>query len=82
MSNLLLNNLKLFDILNKASDTVIRTPEPSEPCELYSMYILADWLDDAPFNNMVSQEIYKQLSTYLDTIPVIGMYYGNRCIIN
>ena len=41
MSNLSFKNLKLFDISNKASDTFIRTPEPTELCELDSMMILA-----------------------------------------
>ena len=41
------------------------------------MYILADWLYDASQNHMVSQERYKQLSKYLDTIPLVGMYFRN-----
>ena len=44
MSNLTLKNFKMFDIINKESSTFIRTPEPSELCELGSMYILADCL--------------------------------------
>ena len=32
MSNLTFKNLKLFDIINKESDTFIRTPEPTELC--------------------------------------------------
>ena len=43
MSNLTFNNFKIFDILNKESNTCIRTPEPTELGELDSMYILADW---------------------------------------
>ena len=77
MSNLTFKNLKLFDIINKESTTFIRTPEPTELGELDSMYILADWLYDASQNNMVSRERYINLSTYLDTIPLIGMYYRN-----
>ena len=42
MSKLTFNNLKLFDISNKQSNTFIRTPEPTELCELDSMYMLAD----------------------------------------
>ena len=41
MSNLTFKNLKLFDIINTESDTFIRTPEPTELCELDSMMILA-----------------------------------------
>ena len=44
MLKLTLKNLKLFDNLNKETNTFIRTPEPSEVCELDSMYLLADWL--------------------------------------
>ena len=36
--------LKLFDNLNKETNTFIRTPEHSEVFELDSMYLLADWL--------------------------------------
>ena len=82
MSNLTFKNLKIFDIINKESNTFIRTPEPSELCELDSMYILADWLYYASKNNMVSQERYINLSNYLDTIPIIGKYHRNLCIIN
>ena len=79
MSNLTFKNLKIFDIINKESNTFIRTPEPTELCELDSMYILANWLYDASKNNMVSQERYINLSTYLDTIPIIGKYHRNLC---
>ena len=44
MLNFTLKNLKLFDTLNKETNTSIRTPEPSEACELDSMYLVADWL--------------------------------------
>jgi hypothetical protein len=44
MLKLTLKNFKLFDIINKESNTFIRTPEQSEVCELDSMYVLADWL--------------------------------------
>ena len=72
MSQLTFNNLNMFDILNKQSITCIRTPEATELCELDSMYRLADWLYYASRNIMVSQDIYIHLSTYLDTIPIIG----------
>ena len=81
MSKLTCENLKLFDIINKQSNTCIRTPEPTELCELDSMYILADWLYSASLDNMVSQERYITLSKYLDTIPVIGEYHLNIIII-
>ena len=47
----------------------------------FNAYILADWLYDASLTNMVSQEIYTTLSTYLDTIPTIGKYHRNIVII-
>ena len=77
MSNLTFNKLKIFDIINKESDTIIRTPEPTEICELDSLYILADWLYDAHFNNIISQERYINLSKFLDTIPIINLYFRN-----
>ena len=64
MANLTFKNLKIFDIINKESNTFIRTPEPTELGELDSMYILADWLYDASENNMVSQERYINLSKF------------------
>jgi hypothetical protein len=75
MLKLSLKNLKLFDIINKESNTFIRTPEPSEAGELGSMYLLADWLYWASLNNLVSQERYINLSTYLSTIPSVGEYF-------
>ena len=72
MSNLTFNNSKIFDTLTKETGTIVRNPEPSELCELDSMYILADWLYYASQTTMVSQELHIHLSTYLDTIPVIG----------
>jgi hypothetical protein len=72
MLKLTLNNLKLFGISNKESTTFVRTPEPSEACELESMYLLADWLYWASLNNLVSQERYKKISAYLNTIPSVG----------
>ena len=80
MSNLTFKNLKIFDIINTESHTFIRTPEPTEICELDSMYILADWLYYASQNNIVSQERYINLSNYLDTIPVIGLYFHSLFI--
>ena len=44
MSNFTLKNSKLVDNLQKATNTFISTPEPSEACELEPMYVLADWL--------------------------------------
>ena len=72
MLKLTLKNLKLFDIINKETNKFIRTPEPSEACELESMYLLADWLYWASINNLVSQERYIELSKYLNTIPTVG----------
>ena len=72
MLKLSLKNLKLFDNINKETNSFIRTPEPSEVCELDSMYLLADWLYWASKNNLVSQERYKNLSEYLNTIPSVG----------
>ena len=72
MLKLSLKNLKLFDNINKETNSFIRTPEPSEVCELDSMYLLADWLHWASQNNLVSQERYKNLSEYLNTIPSVG----------
>ena len=80
MSNLTFKNLKIFDIINKESNTFIRTPEATELGELDSMYILADWLYDASLNNMVSQERYINLSRFLNTIPIIGIYFRNLSI--
>ena len=77
MSKLTFKNLKIFDIINKESNTFIRTPEPTELGELDSMYILADWLYDASENNMVSQERYINLSKFLNSIPIISMYFRN-----
>ena len=77
MSKLTFKNLKIFDIINKESNTFIRTPEPTELGELDSMYILADWLYDASENNMVSQERYINLSRFLNSIPIISMYVRN-----
>ena len=82
MSKLTCKNLKLFDILNKQSNTFIRTPEPTELCELDSMMILADWLYSASRDNVISQERYINLTNYLDTIPSIGEYHRNLFIIN
>ena len=82
MSNLTFKNLRTFDIINKESDTFIRTPEPTEICELDSMYLLADWLYYASLHKLVTQERYINLSNYLDTIPIIGKYHRNLCIIN
>ena len=39
MSNLTFKNLKIFDIINKESDTIIRTPEPTELSEIEGLYI-------------------------------------------
>ena len=40
MSNLTFNQLKISDILNKESNTFIRTPEPSEPLRVgFNVYI-------------------------------------------
>ena len=75
MLKLSLKNLKLFDNINKETNSFIRTPEPSEVCELDSMYLLADWLYWASQNNLVSQERYKNLSEYLNTIPSVGEYF-------
>ena len=77
MSNLTFKNLKIFDIINKESDTIIRTPEPTELSEIEGLYILVDWLYDAHFNNIISQERYINLSKFLDTIPIINLYYRN-----
>ena len=81
MSKLTFKNLNLFDILSKQHSTLIRTPEPTELCELDSVMILADWLDSAPRDNVISQELYIYIyiyiyiySKYLDTIPIIGEY--------
>jgi hypothetical protein len=82
MSKLTFNNFKLFDIIIQQSHTFIRTPEPTELCELDSMYILADWLYYAYCNNMVSQERYINLFNYLDTIPIIGKYHRNLFLFN
>ena len=69
MLKLSLNNVKLFDNINKETYIFIRTPEPSEVCELDSMYLLAGWLYWASQNNLVSQERYINFSKYLNTIP-------------
>ena len=82
MSKLTCKNLKLFDILNKQSNTFSRTPEPTELCELDSMMILADWLYSASRDNVISQERYINFTNYLDTIPSIGEYHRNLFIIN
>ena len=65
MSKLTSTKLQLFDILNKQSNTFIRTPEPTELCALDSMYILADWLYYAYLNHMVSQEIFIYIYIYM-----------------
>ena len=75
MLKLSLKNLKLFDIMNKETNTCIRTPEPSAACELDSMYLLADWTYWASHNNLVSQERYINLSKYVTTIPAVGEYF-------
>ena len=59
MLKLTLKNLKLFDSTNTDTNTFIRTPEPSEACELESIYLLADRLYWASLHNLVSQERYK-----------------------
>ena len=74
MLKLTLKNLKVFDNINKETNNFIRTPEPSEVCELDSMYLLADWLVWAYQNNLINQERYTNLSTYLHTIPSVGEY--------
>ena len=75
MLNLTLNNLKLFDIINKETNTVISTPELSEACKLESMHLLSDWLYWASLNNLVAQARYIELSKYLNTIPTVGEYF-------
>ena len=75
MLNLTLNNLKLFDIINKETNTVISTPELSDACELESMYLLSVWLYWASLNNLVAQERYIELSKYFNTIPTVGEYF-------
>ena len=74
MLKLTLKNLKVFDNINKETNNFIRTPEPSEVCELDSMYLLADWLVWASQNNLINQERYTNLSNYLNTIPSVGEY--------
>ena len=64
MSKLSLKSLELYDNINTETTTCIRTPEPSEACELGSMYLLYDLLWRASLNNLVSQERCKQLSEY------------------
>ena len=81
MSKLTFNTSKIVDILNKRSNTFIRTPEPTELCELDSMMILADWLNSASRDHVISQDIYIYLSKYLNTIPNIGEYHLNSCSI-
>ena len=76
MLKLTLKKFKLIDIIKKETNTFIRTPAPSEACELDSMYLLADWLYWASLNNLVSQERYKTLSTYLSAIPSVGKYFN------
>ena len=75
MIKLTLKMFNLFDTINQETNTFIRTPEPSEVCELESMYVLADWLYWASLNNLVSQERYINLSKYLNTIPTVGEYF-------
>ena len=70
-----LKKLKLFDTINKETNTFIRTPEPSEAGELESMHLLADWLYWASLNNLVIQERYNKLSEQLNTIPSVGEYF-------
>ena len=62
-------------ILIKKLITAWETPEPSEVCELDSMYILADWLYGASLNNLVSQERYNKLSIYFNTLPSVSEYF-------
>ena len=81
MSKLTFNTSKIVDILNKRSNTFIRTPEPTELCELDSVTMLADWLYSASRDNVFSQETFIHLSNYLDTIPSIGEYHLNICSI-
>ena len=72
MVKLTLKHLKLCGVIQKETETCIRTPEPSEACELASMYILADWFCWASLNHLVSQERCVSVSTYLNTIPSFG----------
>ena len=62
MLKLTLKNLQLCDEINKETNSFIRTPEPSEACELDAMHLLAGWLYWASHNNLVSQERYTNLS--------------------
>jgi hypothetical protein len=80
MSYSTFNMLKLFYILDQQSITFTRTPEPTYICELCSMYIISDRLYWASLDNLVSNEGYINLSTYLDTIPAIGKYHRNLCM--
>ena len=82
MSKLTFKNLELFDLHIKESYTIIRTPDPTELCELDSRMILADWLYSVSLDNISSQERYINLSNYLDTIPSIGEYHRNMFYIN
>ena len=62
-------------MINKETNTVVRTPEPSEAGELESMYVLADWLYWASNDNLVNQDRYIELSKYFNTIPSVGEYF-------
>ena len=72
MLKLTLKMFNLFDTINQETTTFIRTPEPSEVCELDSMYSLADWLYWASQNNLLIQERYNSISEYLNTMPTVG----------
>ncbi len=75
---LTMKNLRIFNHLN-SEGCVIRTPEPSEVCELDSRYRLAYWLCNAAKDKTVSKKQYLRHADYLDEVPLVSDYFRLIC---
>ncbi len=71
-------NLRLHNIVTDEG-TFTRTPEASELDELEVRYKLADWLYLASTEGNISDKQYIRYGNYLDTIPLVGAYFGYLC---
>jgi hypothetical protein len=67
-------NLSIFNLVDKDSGHLTRTPEASEADELESMYLLVEWLAWALKSQLLTEKRFVELSWYLHTIPTVGEY--------
>ena len=82
INKLTLQNLHIANTINNDGQ-FIRTPEPSEMCEveheLKYMYLLADWLLWASKNHKITTKKYIAMAEYFDTLPTVGQYFRKIC---